>query len=120
MSERISYTHFENSSQHSFRNLMNKAESTEDVKKFFVQTIMKLLDEVFKSSLELEYEYIKLKPANAPFFEISPELQSQDKFNETWNNSDLKNIIERFATSSMHRFRNLSGNPKRTDTKIRL
>ena len=115
-----SYTQFENILQHSFRDTINRAESTEDVKKFFVQTITKLFNEVFEGKLDLEYEDIKLVPEAAPHFKIDTRLSSQQLFAHIWESSDLQNIVGRFATSAVNRFKHLSKNPDKTEAKIRM
>ena len=55
MTERLSFTKHEHEFLPNFRQRINEAESTEDVKKFFVYTAKELLESIFEGKMEFEY-----------------------------------------------------------------
>lgn len=102
-----------------FRQKMNNAESTEDVRKFFVRTVIGLFGSVFSDSLEVEYEDVFLRPDAAPFFGLSTRLAGDARFQAVWNGSDLPSVVGRLAKSARCRFRHMEKNPEKTESKIR-
>ena len=102
-----------------FRQKISKAESTEDVKKFFVYIVKKLFKNVFKGQMEFDYEEFKLIPDSEPYFRLSERLLSSKDFTSVWNDSDLPRVVSRLAESSIYRYKRLEKHPDKTDSKIR-
>jgi|JTFN01.1.fsa_nt_gb hypothetical protein len=119
MSEQISFTKFEDEARPVFRMKIGKAESTEDVKKFFFQTLRDLFDTMFGDQVVFEREHIVLDPGEAPYFQIKEGLNSQPAFARAITDSDLKQIIERLAKTAANRYIHLDKNPEKTNSKIR-
>ncbi len=119
MTEQISFTRFENEVLPVFRMKISKAESTEDVKKFFFQTLRDLFDKIFGGTLVFEREHVLLVPNADPCAVISPALHSQPPFAEAWGTSDLKRVIDRLAKTACNRYVHLEKNHEKTNSKIR-
>jgi hypothetical protein len=120
MSKRLSYTKYEQELLPDFRAKINRAESTEDVKKFFVRTIQELFSKVFEGKMDLRYENVHLDPKNKPFCVFSDVVTESQPFKSAWNNSDLPNVIERLAEPAVRRYNYLEKKPEKTEAKIRM
>jgi len=119
MTKQISFSKHENEVIHGFRNKMNTAESTEDVKKFFNYTVIKLLNDIFEDSVKIDYEDIRLKTDGKKSYLIEDSLLKQEQFQNIWNNSDIKRILGTLADISLKRYKHLGTNPEKTKLKIK-
>ena len=119
MSKRMSYTKIENAILHDFRNKVNIAESTEDMKKFFVYSAQELFNNVFSGKMTFDFDDISLLADREPHYQLSERLLSSDDFNTVWNSSDLPQIIGRLAKTAAKHYIRLEKNPGRTEAKIR-
>jgi len=119
MTKQISFSKQEHLVLPEFRQNINKAESTEEVKKFFTHTAIRLMDEIFEKKISFKYEDIELVPEKKSHFEIRNQVLNQEPFKEVWNHSDMKRILKSFAETSVHRYKHLSLNPEKTELKIR-
>ena len=119
MARQMSYTKHENKLLHDLRQKLNKAESTEDVKKFFVHTSRKLFDSVSDGRMDSRYEDIALQPGKAPYYRVADRLSSTEAFDSVWSNSDLSRVLGRFAEAAVGHYRHLEKNPEKTKSKIR-
>ena len=120
MAKRLSFTKDEQDVLPDFRQRINLAESTEDVKKFFVYTVTKLFDRVFAGKIDFVYEDVELQFTGDPYFSVSDRLLSLDEFAVVWDGSDLPNVVARFAKSAIKRCKHLEKHPEKTDAKIRM
>lgn len=119
MTTRVSYTKYENRLLPSFREKLNMAESTEDVRKFFIYTIKDLFDAVFEKSLKLKEEDISFDPEREPSYSFGQGLTAHREFPSVWVESDLPRVVNRLADSAVRRYRHLEKNPGKTTSKIR-
>ncbi len=119
MARQVSFTKFENEALHSYRQKLNSAESTEDVKKFFFYTTQSLFENVFDGKLNVELEDITLIPESKPHYRFAERISSAELFTETWGQSDLPRVLGRFAESAASRMKHLEKHPEKTDRKIR-
>ena len=119
MTEQLSYTKFEHELRPHFRQRLNKAESTEDVKKFFIYTVQELLMKVLEGEVEVYFEDVALKPDQNPPYVLSQRLQEMDSLKSVWENSDLPHVLDRLAESAVNRYKHLQKNPEKTEAKIR-
>lgn len=106
-----------------FRQQIGSAESTEDVKKFFVHTILDLVNRASGGELQPKYEDIRLNQAadsDACQFIFSDSLTVSPHFSAIWAQSDLQHIVGRFAASACNRYKHLEKNPEKTEAKIRM
>ncbi|MBW1720946.1 MAG: hypothetical protein JRH13_09480 [Deltaproteobacteria bacterium] len=120
MTRQISFTKHENRVLPGFREMMNKAESTEDLKKFFVYSAKDLLEGVFEGRLDFNYEDFELTLDKEPYYRLSDRLLAQDTFNSVWNDSDLPRVMSRLAESAVRHMRRMEKRPDKCETKIRV
>ena len=118
MARQLSFSKYEQELRPELRQNMNIAESTEDVKKFFVYTIQKLFGRVLEGKEAFTYEDIRLEPQEQSGFIISDKLLENPDFAAVWINSDLSNIVKRIADAAGNRHKHLQKNPAKTETKI--
>ena len=120
MSKQISFTKYGNQVLPQFRERLNKAESTEDLKKFFVYTTRELFKGVFAGELQINYEDVALAPKTPPHFTLSDRLLADPLFSGSWKDSDLPTIMTNLAGTAMKRYVHLEKNPAKSEAKIRL
>lgn len=120
MSKQISFTKYSNQVLPHYRERISKAESTEDVKKFFVYTTRELFAGVFAGELELDYEDVALTPKIPPHFLLSDRLLADSRFAASWKDSDLPTILGHLADTAVKRYTHLEKNPAKIMTKLRI
>jgi len=120
MAKQMSFSKYGNQVMPHFRERLSKAESTEDLKKFFVYTSRELLERIFAGELEIDYEDIALNPKDSPHFILSDKLREDPRFTASWRDSDLKNILADLAGTVMKHYIHLEKNPEKTEAKIRM
>ncbi|MBU0681052.1 MAG: hypothetical protein KKD73_06505 [Proteobacteria bacterium] len=120
MSRQLSFTKFEKELLPDFRQKINMAESSEDVKTFYARTSLALFDKAFDNAFSLEFNDIMLQPGNTEKYVLSDRLRSSPSFTEIWNTSDLPNILGRFTDVALNRYTHLEKHPEKTDSKIRM
>ncbi len=103
-----------------FRNNISTAESTEDVKKFFVYVMRDFFSQAFAGKLDLAYDDIKLQPEQDPPFVLSEQVLNREDFASEWNASDLPRVMASFAGLAANRYKHLAKNPEKTEAKIRM
>ena len=120
MTRQLSFTKYEQEILPLFRKQCSSAESTEDVKKFFSYSSQRLMRNVFKGSMQFQWDDIALLPENVPFFHINERLLASDAFKQIWEHSDLPRLVGNLARSAVNRFKHLEKNPEKTNKKIRM
>ncbi len=119
MTKQLSFTKIENDILPKFRKDMNLAESTEDVKKFFSYAMQGLLGRVFPEKFTPSYDDIQLNPHESPHYLLSDVVRQLEDYSAAWDNSDLAEILQRFAKIAKHRYDHLDKKPEKTESKIR-
>ncbi len=120
MKNRLSFTNLGNTYLHKMRNRINHSEDRVDLENSFSQTVCSLLNDVFETEpIEIEDNDILFDPDSKINYSVSSKLREQVRFNDVWQNSDLPNVIGKFADSVYHRFLHLSKHPEKTNRKIR-
>lgn len=119
MTQQRSFTKAENELLPKFRKMTNEAESTEDVKKFFVYCMQELISQVTDGRLELQFIDVELVPDGEPPYRFSSAVQAEQAFADSWEASDLGHIVQRFAELALRRYQHLQKNPQKTGAKIR-
>ena len=115
MSQRISYTKIENELWPEYRDRLNKAESTEDVKKFFGYTATELLAQVLEpKGIKPRTEDVRLDPEGDRSYVLSTRLAERSEVADLLAGSDLSDILQRLARAAVKRFQHLSRNPDRS------
>ena len=120
MTKQQSFTKIENELLPEFRKRIGTAESTEDVKKFYIYTMQNLFNQVFSGKIDLEYEDVVLLPDQPPLLSFNERIQGMEDFTSVWNNSDLSHIVSRFTNSALKKLKHLEKNPAKTELKIRM
>ena len=118
MTQQISFTHVENKLLPKFRNIINQARSTEDVKKMFGYCMQDLFKDVSAGELELRLEDIELHPAGNTY-QIDDQIRELSAFTRVWNGTDLPRIVDRLTEMCLHQYAHLAKNPEKTEAKIR-
>lgn len=101
-----------------FREKMQMAESTEDVKKFYADTMRMLLDRLASHYDPIMPEDIQLSPESTDGYFINPEIMDRPPLRAAWNESDLPYILDDFTTKALNRYAHLSKNPEKDRSKI--
>mgnify|MGYP000436382243 CR=1 FL=1 len=120
MTKRISFSKHEQKIIPTFRQKINHAESTEDVKKFFYYSVKELFDDIFQGQVTCDYEDIVLVPGAGPYYSTSQRLLDSESFQSAWRDSDLPRVLGRLADSAVKRYRRLEKHSEKTDLKIRM
>ncbi len=120
MTTKFSFSKIENGLLPWFRKKIGNAESTEDVKKFYVYTMQELFHQVFSGNLNLDYDDISLQPNQDQSFVLDKRIKERADFAATWKNSDLSHVIIRFTETAINRYKHLEKNPAKTEAKIRM
>lgn len=120
MTTQFSFTKIENELLPDFRKKIGSAESTADVKKFYVYTMQDLIRQVFSGSIDVGYEDVALLPNQIPAYSISASVQDHENFSTIWTTSDLPHVINRFTETALNRYRHLEKNSEKTEAKIRM
>ncbi|HML59958.1 hypothetical protein [Solidesulfovibrio sp.] len=121
MSRIASYTKLEREVAPKFRESMGLAESTADVRKFFVYSMLELVNGVLAGQdgeFDVYYEDIALTPEQAPGYALSPRLAAHTPMAAALRESDLPAILARFAEVAGNTFRYLQKKPEKTESKI--
>jgi hypothetical protein len=120
MKNQMSFSHIEKELLPEMRNKLNHAEDSIDVGNYFRFTINNLLLKVFENeALELGTDDIAFNPEVENYYSVSPQLLDHPVFKRTWEQSDLSNVVQRFAETSYNRHIHLNKNLKKTNLKIR-
>ncbi|MCX8123175.1 MAG: hypothetical protein N3F66_03315 [Spirochaetes bacterium] len=116
MSTQVSYSKIEKEFLPQFREKISTSEDIVDVQKYFSFTIKEMLKKAFeKEGITIYDENIEL--TTTPPYYIIKNIDPSIK--ELWENSDLKDILQRFAEVAYKRYRHLQKNPSKTNKKIR-
>ena len=118
MTEQYSYTKIEKPLFQELKKDLMLAESTEDVKKFFVRCIQKLIYQVTDKVVEANFEDIELSPKFSKHYKLSERISKKPEFVSKWKNSDLSRIFQRMADTAIHRFEHLQKYPDKTESKM--
>ena len=118
--KKISFRKFEHMILPHFRQRINEAESTQDIKNTFVSSIKHLFENAFGGRVSVQDEDVRFTPYEEPYFFLSPGVLKEDSLRSIWKDSDLRHVIERLAESAMNRYKHLEKHGEKTDAKIRM
>jgi hypothetical protein len=119
MSRRISFTKLENELIRSFREKINTAATAEDIASAFSQTMGKLLAGAMGESTPDARDVITFEPKAKDFYLLDDVLASNASFTEIMHESDLPQIISRFAETAHRRRQRILEHREKTEAKIR-
>ena len=120
MGKQMSFSKLERKFSPNVREKVNNAENVYDLEKNFAVVVNNFLQEAMKEeNFEITGETIQFKPEEDDHFFIEKKLKNNKVFKEIWENSDLKNVIKRFADSAYHWYLHLEKHNEKTNKKIR-
>jgi len=120
MSKQMSFSKIENTILHDFRNKVNHAESTEDLKKFFTYSAQELFNNIFLGKMTFDFDDVSLQPDTEPHYHLNERLLASNEFKQVWDKSDLPQVIGRLANTAAKHYIRLEKNPGKTEAKIRM
>jgi hypothetical protein len=118
MTNQVSFAKFEQALRPEYRKRINSAESTEDVSKFFVRTVLILFGEVLGDKVYFDQEDIYFDPKQKDGFVVSNRLGSIQDFVSIWKKSDLRHIVKRMAEFAIKRHKYLEKHRDKTEAKL--
>lgn len=118
MKSHISFTKAENAVRHEFWQNLNNAESTEDIKKFFVYAVQDLIEFAFNERVTVEFDDIRLMPEQDDGFVLSDNLRHNKDIAEALESTDLHAILVRFAATAIKHYRHLDRHRDKTESKM--
>ncbi|TVM16278.1 hypothetical protein DPQ33_13240 [Oceanidesulfovibrio indonesiensis] len=119
MTKQLSFTKQEHEIRPEFREMLDQAESVEDVKKFFFQVVRNLLSEITDKDWDIEFHRdVQLDLERGEGWVFSDRLLDQNGLRQLLDDSDLDNILDRLAEKAWNRYRRLQKNPEKTEKKI--
>ncbi|SMF41879.1 hypothetical protein [Desulfovibrio gilichinskyi] len=102
----------------SFREMMVQAESTEDVKKFFYQTVRDLLVDICETLPDFNIPDIQLDLEKDEGYLLSDSLMEGAGLRELMQESDLDAILGRLSENAWNRYHHLEKNSAKSEQKI--
>jgi len=119
MKKQKSFSKIEQDVRHNYRKNLNMAESTEDVKKFFIYAVQDFIGQAFEGRVTVDFDDINLDPQAEEGFVCCTALREHEEFMENWENSDLPMIIARLAENANNHIKHLEEKlPDKTEAKI--
>ncbi|MCF7858864.1 MAG: hypothetical protein K9N07_05995 [Candidatus Cloacimonetes bacterium] len=120
MENQISFSTIGKDFAHELRDKINNSENIIDLKNNFVYTVINFMNKVFaEEQLSFDADDITFDPNKDEFYLLNDRLLQNQQFKKTWDNSDLKNVIGKFADSVKHRYIHLNKHNEKTNKKIR-
>ncbi len=119
MTDQSSFSKQEHEVRSHFRELMDQAESTEDVKKFFYQTVRDLLKEICDTLPDfINIQDVQLDLDQGEGYRLSDNLRDEAGLRDLMHNSDLDAILNRLSEKAWNRYRRLEKNSAKSEQKI--
>lgn len=118
MTRQISFTRLEQALLPGFRERMDRAESTEDVRKFFSEVASTLLCDALGDPGAVRFEDVSLAPGDPDGFVIDGKVLIMPAFLSAWDDSDLPRIMTQLAGKAVNRYLHLEKNPEKTEAKM--
>lgn len=118
MTLQLSFSKQEQEARSHFREMMTQAESTEDVKKFFYQTVRDLLVDICDTLPVFNIQDVQLDLDQGEGYRLSDVLMDEAGLSGIMQGSDLDAILGRFSEKAWNRYYHLEKNPAKTERKI--
>jgi hypothetical protein len=119
MEKMISFTHVEKEILPEFRERVNIAESIHDLKNHFSRSMGGMIQRIVGDSVRVTAADITFSPQESDLFTIHPQLLKQIQIHQLLENSDLSQVLNRFAVSLNRRYLHLMKHTDKTRRKIR-
>ena len=118
MTQQVSFSKYEQELRRRYRQRINSAESTEDVKKFFVRTVTNLFEKALGRKVEADHNDVRLDTRRKDGFVISKGVWTIPGFVPAWKTSDLPEIVKRMAEFAIKRHKRLEAHRDKTEAKM--
>lgn len=119
MTKQLSFSKQEQELRPEFREMLDRAESVEDVKKFYFQIVRELLSKITDKEWDIAFPRdVNLDFEKGEGWVFSDQLLDQNDLRQLMNDSDLDNILDRLAEAAWNRYHHLEKNPEKTEKKI--
>ncbi|SMF03659.1 hypothetical protein [Desulfovibrio gilichinskyi] len=105
--DKVSFNAYEREVEPAYRDMIDKAESTVDIRHFFERTALAFLQETIGDRLDIKSESITFAPDSEQGYRLSPVLIESSEFQEIVDNSDIENILERFTDRAVKKYAHL-------------
>lgn len=112
-----SFSFYEKKYLPKYRDMVNKSRNIVELSNAFAHTVHNFL--VDATDIEINTESITFNSEYEPYYSIKSILLKNDKFNKLIDNSDLLNIINRFAKTAHDRYMKVQKHNDKTNKKIR-
>ena len=99
MGKNKSYAKIEREIQTGYRRNLHSAESVENIHRFFIYAALDLIEQVFEGRVPASFEDISLDGKAASGYQLSPYLMANREFFKVYKNSDISDVLKRFAES---------------------
>lgn len=119
MTRQVSFTRLEQAQLPGFRERLDRAESPDEVRRFFAETMATLLADALGSAGAVRHDDVTLMPDATEGYVLASSVRALPGFADIWRDSDLPRIAGDFARLAVKRHRHLAGNPERTEAKTR-
>jgi len=120
MSLQYSYALYEKDFSHEFREKLSHSEDVSDISNHFSHIISKMLNKIFGEKFIVKDPDIVFEPQiEGAHFSFSRSLLDNTEFRMALENSDIGNIVQRFAESAHHRYIHLSKHIKKSNQTIK-
>lgn len=118
MVKQKSFSKIEQELRRTYRNNLNIADSTEDVKKFFYYVVRELFARIFQGRLVPDFDDVRLDDQAQGKVAYSQKLLGNGEFHRALAGSDLARIMERFAEKGLNRIKHFQEKqPDKTEAK---
>ena len=120
MTQQLSFSKTEREYMHLLRDRVSRSEDTVDLENMFSNTVNGFLNNILKDrGIQPLPEDVTLSEETVHHYRISSKLRRSGEFMKIWGQSDLPEILTRFADIAHHRHLHLAGHPEKTVKKIR-
>ncbi|NJB67818.1 hypothetical protein GGQ74_001458 [Desulfobaculum xiamenense] len=119
MTRQFSFVKYENEVLPEYRDRLNKAESSEDVRNTFAYMVQELFRRALDGRDVLEFDDVVLAPDTAEGYSMSEQVMAREEIASLWEDSDLGRVLGDLADSAQKRIIRLEKHEEKTDSKIR-
>ncbi len=119
MGKSLSFSGLEKQFLHEFRNRVILSQDPNELENLFHHMVDKIVNSASLAHMNINVKDFIIDPQHQDGYRMAEPLLAREEFRQIYENSDLRQIIGRFAQPICKRSIHLKRNPKRSDTKIR-
>jgi hypothetical protein len=119
MTRQLSFKVHQREVEPHYRNQIDAAESTEDVRKFFERTVLDFLRKAIGDQVEMQPGDVLFNPELESGYVFSQRLLENEGFRQLHGDSDLPFILRILSDRALNRYKHLvTKQPDKTEKKI--